>query len=82
LPNINLKPGETFIIDGKSNKFNVGDYICNFTFSKYKTIYLSREDKIVDKVYIPRMQANESYGRVNNTSIWNFFENDNNKRRK
>ena len=82
LPNINLKPGETFIIDGKSNKFNVGDYICNFTFSKYKTIYLSREDKIVDKVYIPKMQANESYGRVNNSSIWNFFENDNNKRRK
>ena len=88
LPNIKLKSGESIIIDGKKNHFSIGDYICNFSISKYQTIYLTRckgkneSQEIVDKVYVPKMQLNESYGRVHNSNIWNFFENDNSKRRK
>ena len=88
LPNIILEPGKSIIVDGKHNRYSVGDYICNFSISKYQTIYLTKygEKKgtrdIIDKIYVPKMQLNESYGRVNNSNIWNFYENTDSKRRK
>ena len=86
LPNLKLSPKESIIIDGKKNHFAVGDYICSFSFSKHDTIYLTKYNKkdstkeVVDKVNVPKMQITESYGRVNNSNIWNFYKN-NSKRR-
>ena len=86
LPSITLSIGESFIIDGKKNHFAVGDYICNFSISKYNTIFLVENNKrestkvIFDRVYVPKMQINESYGRVKNSNIWNFYKNSSKRR--
>ena len=83
-----MKVGESIVIDGKKNHYLIGDYICNFSISKYQTIYLTKckeknsSKEVVDKIYVPKMQLNESYGRVKNSNIWNFYENNNSKRRK
>jgi len=81
LPNIDLGPNESIIINGKDNYYSIGDYICNFNLSEYETLYLTNNDDVIDKLYVPRMSSNESYGRYDNSNEYKFFYNYNNERK-
>ena len=83
LPNKILKPGETIIINGKKNYYQVGNYISNFSLNHSETLYLySKENnKIVDSVDVPIMSEKETYGRIFETNNFVFYNNINNIRR-
>ncbi len=75
LPNIDLTPGESLVIHGKNDTRRLGSYQCSFSLSEYETLYLSRDDTIVDALRIPRMDRQESYGRYLNSSSFRYFSN-------
>ncbi|MBR1884244.1 MAG: lamin tail domain-containing protein [Clostridia bacterium] len=84
LPNKILKSGESIIINGNKNYYSIGDYIGSFNLSIGETIYLydKTKNKVVDKLKIPKMTSNETYGRAgNNSCIYMYFNNKNGQRK-
>ena len=81
LPSIVLKPTESIIINGNKNYYSIGDYICNFNMSQSEKIVLSKDNKIVDYVIVPRSSEIETYGRYDNSNTFKFFMNENDERK-
>ncbi len=83
LPQILLKQGEYIVINGKNNYYALGEYICNFTLSKYDTLYLYNfsTNQIKDEVHVPRMEDNETYARYKNSSTFAFYKNNDGQRK-
>ena len=82
LPDAELKPQESIYINGAKNYDKIGNYICNFNLKAKETVYLTRNSEIIDKMYVPKMNENESYGRYNNSNSFYYFYNYNNERKK
>ena len=81
LPNATLKPNETIIINGNKNYYAIGEYICNFNLHSGETLVLYNNGNIIDKLTIPRMSNNETYGRYLNSNNYKFYNNENNARK-
>ena len=82
LPEIYLNKNESIIINGEENYYSIGDYICNFKLKENEKVYLSKDNKIVDIINVPRMSEIETYGRYNNSNTYKFFMNIDNSRKK
>jgi hypothetical protein len=64
LPAVTLAPGESIVINGKKNTHAMGEYICSFNLKCGETLYLSDSaGRTIDRLAIPRMSADETYGR-------------------
>ncbi len=75
-PDAQLLPGETIVINGKSNPV-VSEYIMNFNLKGGERIYLYHQGKTEpeDTILIPDMAEGESYGRYCQTEEFRFFSN-------
>lgn len=73
-PDVYLKPGETILMNGKSNPV-INEYIMNFNLKGREQLYLFRQGKNEpeDFVLIPDMNEGESYGRYLETEEFRFF---------
>ncbi len=81
LPRIVLKGGESVTINCKNNYYELGDYICNFNLKAGETLSLSSKTGVVDKLIVPQMNEYESYGRLNGSNTFYFFDNQDQKRK-
>lgn len=65
LPEVTLKPGEYFVVmcSGDTNLTNNSYYHTNFRIGNWETVYLSKNEKITDCVYVCDIPDNCSYGR-------------------
>lgn len=72
LPEVTLKPGEIYVIEGsnldKNNK-------CEYEFKRGSVFYLSNGEKIYDTITVIRMGNNEIYCRFNDSNSFVFLEN-------
>ncbi len=62
LPNYELNPGEYYILHA-SNKVSLGSNHANFTLSKSESIYLYKDEKLIDSIYYYDVPIKYSYGR-------------------
>ena len=60
---------------------NVRTSESNFNLSRRETLSLFYNDKIIDKLFIPRMSSIETYGRYLDSNTYKFFVNKNNERK-
>lgn len=81
LPNKTLKQNESIVINGDKNYYAIGEYICNFNLKDGENVYISKDNTILEEIYIPRMSEIETYGRYDNSSSYKFFMNENNERK-
>ncbi len=82
LPDKKLGPGESVLINGRKNYYAVGEYICNFNLRDGETLFLTGPDgRIADSLVVPRMSRYETYGRINLTNRFVYFNNLDEKRR-
>ncbi len=73
-PDVVLPAGGYLVINGKSSA-DLGGYVCNFNLRQGETLRLVRKGTwdVVDRVAVPRLNENESFGRINHSSAWAFF---------
>ncbi|MBU9727008.1 CotH kinase family protein [Diplocloster modestus] len=72
-PDTELEPGETLVLYGKTSPV-LNHYLVNFNLKKGEVLTLSDADgTILDQVRIPKMAADESYGRYLYGNTWKFF---------
>ena len=72
-PETELEPGETLRLYGKTSPV-LNHYLVNFNLKKGEVLTLSDADGMVlDQVTIPKMSADESYGRYLHGNTWKFF---------
>lgn len=66
LPNINLQPGQYFVLiaSGEPNLSTQSYIHSNFKVSDIESIYLLKDDKVEDSVFIADIPVDASYGRV------------------
>lgn len=81
LPEILLNPEQSIVIDGKSNYYALGDYICNFNLNNDEILYFSDGTTVVDCMAVPRMGALETYGRYDDSAVLKYYYNPNGERR-
>lgn len=81
LPNKTISSGESIYIHGDKNYYAIGAYICNFNLSNGETLYLAQEEKIIDELYVPKMNKYESFGRKDNSNTLVYFYNRNQERK-
>ena len=81
LPVNKLNMGNSIFINGKDNVFIFNDYICNFKIKDESYLYLSDGKNIVDSIYVPLMDDNESYGHYMYTNVYKYFNNVNDVRK-
>ena len=84
LPDVELEPNTSIIINGKKNYYAIGDYICNFNLNNKEHLYLydSEKEETIETLDIPRMSENETYGRYSNSNQFVFYDNSSNQRKK
>ena len=76
LPEKVLLPGESVVINGKNNYYALGDYIFNFNIKYGETLYLyDRSRRETSTLYVPRMSAWETYGRVGFSNEFVYYNN-------
>ena len=68
LPNVELKPNEYYVVmaSGDTNLSNSSYVHTNFKLSDVESLYLFKEDNIIDSVVISNVPSGYSYGRVDN----------------
>ena len=81
LPVNKLNKGSSIFINGKDNVFIFNDYICNFKIKDESYLYLSDGKNIIDSIYVPLMDDNESYGHYMYTNVYKYFNNVNDVRK-
>lgn len=83
LPDIELEPGKSIIINGDKNYYASGDYICNFNLSVGENLYLydSNKQRVIEKINVQNMDKKETYGRLYGSGDWWFFDNRFNQRK-
>lgn len=82
LPDVLLNAGESVIINGSKNYEDISEYICNFSLGTGEMLYLSRYDgQVIDKLWIPKMDRLETYGRVNHSNQFIYYANGENQRK-
>lgn len=83
LPDVVLKSGKSIVINGSKNYYAIRDYISNFSLNSKETLYLYDSNKlnVIDKLDVPKMGDNESYGRYKLTNEYRFFKNYSNIRK-
>ena len=81
LPDITLKSGESIIINGKKNYYEMGDYICNFKLNSDETLYLTDGTDLIDSLSVPNLNEDETYGRYLNSNEYHYFNNKNSIRK-
>ena len=84
LPDVELEPNTSIIINGKKNYYAIGDYICNFNLNNKEHLYLydSEKEETIETLDIPRMSEIETYGRYYNSNQFVFYDNSLNQRKK
>ncbi|MBR1376580.1 MAG: CotH kinase family protein [Bacilli bacterium] len=67
LPNVELKPGEYYIImaSGDTNLSNSSYNHANFKVSNVESIYITSNNKVIDGIFIANVPNGYSYGRDN-----------------
>ncbi len=75
LPAVTLAPNQSIVINGKRNYYAVGDYICNFSLNEEEVLYLTDGTAVMDRMAVPRMSKQESYGRYYNSTVMKYFLN-------
>ena len=65
LPDVTLKPGEYYVImaSGDINLTNNSYYHANFKIGKVDSLYLSKDNKVIDSMFIALNKPGYSYGR-------------------
>lgn len=68
LPDVTLKPGELYVImaSGDTNLTNNSYVHANFKLSKIESLYLVKNDKIIDSMFITDIPVGYSFGRNDN----------------
>ena len=74
LPNVELKPGEYYIImaSGDTNLSNNSYYHSNFKLSDVESLYLTKDEKVVDSIFIADVPLGYSYGRSGDYGLYYF----------
>lgn len=74
LPDIKLKPGEMYIVmaSGDENLTNNTYTHINFKISDVESLYLSKDGKIIDSMFIANVPLGYSYGRHNDYGLYYF----------
>lgn len=74
LPDYELKAGEYYVImaSGDSNLSNNSYKHANFKIGKTDSIYLVKDNKIIDSVFVANIPTNYSMGRNNNSGYFYF----------
>ena len=72
LPDVTLKPGEYYIImaSGDVNLTNNSYYHTNFKIGKVDSIYLSKNGKVIDSMFVALNKNGYSFGRGDNGFIY------------
>ena len=75
---------KSIIINGKKNYYSMGDYICNFSLNNQEHLYLFDSDieETIEVLDIPRMSSKETYGRLENSNQFVFYDNSMNQRKR
>ncbi len=82
LPDVTLAPGEAIYINGHKNAHTIGDYLCNFNLKTGETLYLcDAAGTQLDRLAIPKMGEQETYGRDLPGGRLVFFDNRDGQRR-
>ncbi len=68
MPDVNLKPGETYIImaSGDTNLSNTSYFHSNFKISETESLYIIKDEKIIDSMFICDVPVGYSFGRDTN----------------
>lgn len=83
LPEHVLSPGESVIINGQSNYYAVGEFICNFNLNRRESLIITdAETEESVSIRIPRMCKEETWGRESGTNRFVFYNNLNEIRKK
>lgn len=74
LPDIKLKPGEMYIVmaSGDENLTNNTYTHINFKISDVESLYLSKDGKIIDSMFIANVPLGYSYGRHKDYGLYYF----------
>lgn len=67
-----IKPGEVITVNCKNN-YELNEFIANFNLNAGETLYLSRNEEVVDKLLIPESNGIESYGRYMQGTKYKYF---------
>ena len=76
LPNIEIKPNEYYILYASGNvKLTKKGYThLNFKISADEGLYLSKNNILVDSLFVPDMKQGYSYGRGTNSGVYFYSE--------
>lgn len=68
MPDVNLKPGDTYIImaSGDTNLSNNSYYHSNFKLSESESLYLLKNEKVIDSMFICDVPVGYSFGKDTN----------------
>ena len=74
LPNVKLKPGDTYVLmaSGDSNLTNNSYTHINFKISDVESLYLTKDREIVDSMVIANVPLGYSFGRHDNYGLYYF----------
>ncbi len=74
LPDVNLKPGEYYILmaSGDTNLSNNTYNHTNFKISEIESIYLVKENKIIDSIFVSNVPLDYSIGKCEDKGICYF----------
>lgn len=72
-----IKAKDSVFVNCKNN-YKLNSYVTNFNLNSGETLYLTKGKTIVDKLYIPETNKNETYGRYLHTNNYKFIYNGNN----
>lgn len=74
LPDVSLKPGEYYVVmaSGDTNLSNNSYKHTNFKLSEIEGLYLTKENKVIDSIFIANVPLGYSMGRGKNSGIYYF----------